>query len=106
MGRPPVKPPEEKLRVVMAVLRGEVSVAEAARRSGVSETSVAGWRDRSLDGGRRSLVEPVRSGVDPPALMLEHQLVEDLKAALGEAHAELRVLKRGALGPSASRSSR
>lgn len=105
MGRPPVKPPEEKLRVVMAVLRGEVSVAEAARRAGVSETSVASWRDRFLEGGRRSLVEPARPGADPHALMLEHQL-EELKAALGEAHAELRVMKRGALGPSPSRSSR
>ena len=30
MGRPPVIPPETKTRVVLAVLAGEVSVAEGA----------------------------------------------------------------------------
>jgi transposase len=30
MGRPPVTPPETKTRVVLAVLAGEVSVAEGA----------------------------------------------------------------------------
>jgi hypothetical protein len=29
MSRPPVKPVEEKLRIVLAVLRGEVSIKEA-----------------------------------------------------------------------------
>jgi hypothetical protein len=32
MARPPIKPVEGKLRVVLAVLRGEVSIKEAARR--------------------------------------------------------------------------
>ena len=32
MARPPIKPVDDKLRIVLAVLRGEVSIKEAARR--------------------------------------------------------------------------
>lgn len=35
MGRPPVKSAEDKTRIVLAVLRGEVSNASTARREGV-----------------------------------------------------------------------
>lgn len=50
MARPPSRSAEDKVRVVLAVLRGEVTIAEAARREGVSQTSIANWRDQFLDG--------------------------------------------------------
>ncbi len=37
MGRPPVIPVERKTRIVLSVLAGEVTIAEAARREKVSE---------------------------------------------------------------------
>jgi transposase len=43
MSRPPVFPTEEKVRVVLSILAGEISVAEAARRAKVSEASVGAW---------------------------------------------------------------
>ena len=49
MGRPPVKSVEDKTRIVLAVLRGEVSIASAARREGVSATSIAGVRAQAMD---------------------------------------------------------
>jgi transposase len=55
LSRPPIKPVEDKLRIVLAVLRGEVSIKEVARRERVSETSIAAWRDQFLDGGRAGL---------------------------------------------------
>jgi transposase len=36
VSRPPTIPAEKKLRIVLAVLQGEISVAEAARREKVS----------------------------------------------------------------------
>ncbi|OKL50981.1 transposase, partial [Bowdeniella nasicola] len=36
MGRPPVFSPETKTRIVLSVLAGEVTVAEAARKEKVS----------------------------------------------------------------------
>lgn len=39
MPRPPAVPPEEKVRLVLSVLAGEMTIAEAARRGKVSEQS-------------------------------------------------------------------
>lgn len=43
------------MRIVLAVLRGEVTIAEAARREAVSQTSIANWRDQFLDGGAQAV---------------------------------------------------
>ena len=39
MARPPTIPADKKTRIVLAVLAGEVTVTEAARREQVSEQS-------------------------------------------------------------------
>ena len=40
MSRPPVIPVEKKLRVVLSVRQGEITIAEAARREKVSEQAI------------------------------------------------------------------
>ena len=66
MARPPVFPAEEKVRIVLSILAGEVSVAEAARRAKVSEQSVGSWKRQFLESGRagarRWEVRSVESG--------------------------------------------
>lgn len=61
MGRPPSIRVEKKTRIVLSVLAGEVSIAEAARGEKVSEQSIAGgrltsWRraSRARPAGRSS----------------------------------------------------
>ena len=44
MGRPPSIPAEKKTRIVMSVIAGELTVAEAARRERVSEQSIGRWK--------------------------------------------------------------
>jgi len=56
-------PVEEKQRVVLAVLAGELTAAEAARGHGVSTNAVLSWRSKFLDAGRRALEEKI-SGPD------------------------------------------
>ena len=51
------KSPEEKLRVVLSVLRGELSAAAAGRRAGVSEQTVHNWKRLFLDAGRDGLAQ-------------------------------------------------
>jgi transposase len=51
MGKAPVKSVEDKNRIVLAVLRGEISIAAAARRENTSQTSISNWRDLFLSGG-------------------------------------------------------
>jgi transposase len=97
MSRPPVFPVEDKIRIVLSVLAGELSVAEAARRNKVSETSVGKWKQQFLEAGRAGLAAGGASRVSSREEALAAE-VEDLKAALGEAHVELRVWKRSAEG--------
>lgn len=49
MGRPPQVVPEKKIRIVQAVIAGEVSVAEASRKEGVSEASIHKWKNEFLE---------------------------------------------------------
>jgi transposase len=52
VARPPVFPAEEKVRLVLSILAGEIAVAEAARRAKVSEQSVENWKRQLLEAGR------------------------------------------------------
>ena len=104
MARPVVVSVEDKFRIVVSVVSGELSVAEAARRSKVSEQSISNWKRQFLEGGKQGLADGGRPGSNPLVRRLEEE-VEDLKAALGEAHVELRVWKKsaeGRLGPTGS----
>ena len=46
---------EVKEAIVLAVLRGEVSTAEAARQHGVHESLIDTWKANFLDAGRARL---------------------------------------------------
>lgn len=46
---------EVKEQIVLSVLRGELSTAEAARQHGVNESLVHTWRANFLDAGRARL---------------------------------------------------
>jgi len=99
VARPPKHPADVKLKIVLSVLQGESTQAEAARRHGVSETSIGKWKEQFLLAGRQGLEHGDRAGkpTGREARLVEE--VDDLTRALGEAHVELRSLKRG--GPSA-----
>ena len=101
MGRPPVIPAEQKARIVMSVLAGEMTIAEAARREKVSEQSIGRWKADFLEAGKTALAAG-KSGPSTREQQLEAE-VADLTQALGEAAVELRVWKKsaeGRLGPS------
>lgn len=93
MGRPAKHSVDFKTRVVLGVLGGEMTGAEAARRHGVSETSIGKWKDAFIRAGREGLA-PRAAG---PGSGEEARLaaeVDELTRALGEAHVELRIAKR------------
>ena len=104
MTRPPVISAEKKALIVVSILRGEVTMAEAARREGVSQTSIAKWRDRFLASGQAALAVGNHGSSSRETRLTAE--VEELTSALGEAHMELRLWrKKGALYP-ATRNSR
>lgn len=107
VSRPPQFSVEDKLRIVLSVLAGEMTVAEAARRNKTSGTSVAAWKTQFLEGGKAGLAGSGRSsGRSAREEQLEAEIA-DLHTALGEAHVQLRVWKKSAEGRLApSRTSR
>jgi transposase len=79
------------------VLRGEVSIAEAARVNKVSATSVAKWREQFVRAGADALAAAAATGPSGREAQLERELAE-VTTALGEATVELRLLKRDGVG--------
>ena len=98
MARPPKHSVDVKLTIVLSVLSGASTQAQAARRHGISETSIGKWKEQFVLGGRQGL-EHGQSAAKPTgreARLVEE--VDDLTRALGEAHVELRAIKRGGAG--------
>jgi transposase len=97
MARPPILSVQAKQRVVLSVLRGEATIAEAARRSRCSETSIAKWRDQFVQSGVAALEAGAQRGPSAREAQLERELAE-VTSALGEAHVELRLMRREGAG--------
>jgi transposase len=96
VGRRPYRSADEKLQVVLSVLKGELTQVEAARRLEMSQTTIAKWQKQFLEGARESLGR----GDNPkaPASRRESDLeaqIEELTTALGEAYVELRLWRKG-----------
>ncbi|MGE2837124.1 transposase [Mycobacterium sp. SMC-4] len=90
---------EEKTRLVLAVLAGEMTGAEAARRCGVSSNQVTKWKHQFLEAGAERMQE-VPGGAAHTAGSPEQRRLrmenEQLKLALAEATVQLRIWQRGA----------
>lgn len=97
MGRPAKHSVDFKARVVLSVLRGEMTGAEAARRHGVSETSIGKWKEQFVAAGRAGLQSSGPARVSGAQARVAAQ-VDELTRALGEAHVELRLLRREGAG--------
>jgi transposase len=92
-------PVEGKVRVVLAVLAGEMTASEAARRHGVSTNAVLSWRDKFLDAGRRALEDKISGPGKGAGTAEERRLrveANQLKLALAEATVQLRIWQKGA----------
>ncbi|WP_276959717.1 transposase [Allomeiothermus silvanus] len=81
---------EEKVALVLSVLRGELSMSEASRRHGVSDQTLLAWRDRFLKGGEAALGG---KGPDAQVKALENEN-KQLKEALAEMALRVEVLKK------------
>ena len=81
---------EEKIRIVLDGLRGEVSIAELCRREGIAESLYYSWSKEFLEAGKRRLAgDTARSATtsevkDRQALELKEVVAE--QALEPEAH--------------------
>lgn len=106
MARPPALPAEDKLRIVLSILAGRVSVAAAARENGLSEQAIGNWKKQFIQGGLDRLAGaagPERTTPRETALKAE---VAALKEQLEAVRVQLQVWKRGTEHPVPSRTLR
>lgn len=107
MGRSAIHSADDKVAIVMSVLRGETTQSEVGRRLGLSQTTISKWLRQFTESGKEGLARGDKPKA-PVSKREEEQLaqIEELTTALGEAYVELRVWrKKGGLYPS-SRTSR
>ncbi len=68
---------EEKVSIVLEILRGDESAASICTRHGVSATQAYRWLDRFLEGGRKALTDKrTRTGHNP--LLDENRRLKEL----------------------------
>ena len=85
---------EEKIRIVLEGLRGEVSIAELCRKEGIAQSMYYGWSKEFLEAGKRRLAgDTAREATSDEVKGLRAE-ARQLKEALAEATLENRLLKK------------
>jgi transposase len=89
---------EDKIRIVIAGLRGEDSIAELCRKEGISQNLYYRWSKEFLEAGKKRLAgDTVREATSDEVKTLRLQ-TRQLKEALAEAMLENRLLKKSVVG--------
>lgn len=85
---------EEKIRIVLDGLRGEVTIAELCRREGIAESLYYSWSKEFLEAGKRRLAgDTARSATTNEVKDLRRE-AQQLKEVVAEQALELRLHKK------------
>ena len=89
---------EDKIRIVIAGLRGEDSVAELCRKEGIHQNLYYRWSKEFLEAGKKRLAgDTAREATSEEVKGLRAE-ARQLKEALAEATLENRLLKKSTIG--------
>ena len=89
---------EEKIRIVLAGLRGEESVAALCRREGIAESLYYSWSKEFLEAGKNRLAgDTARQATSPEVKELRSESAA-LKEVVAELTLENRLLKKSMIG--------
>jgi transposase len=89
---------EEKIRIVLDGLRGEVTIAELCRRESIAEGLYYSWSKEFLEAGKRRLAgDTARAATSSEVKDLKRQ-AQELKEVVAEQALELRLLKKSMTG--------
>ena len=89
---------EEKIRIVLAGLRGEDSIAELCRREGINQNLYYRWSKEFLEAGKKRLAgDTAREATSEEVKGLRREAVE-LKEVVAELTLENRLLKKSMTG--------
>jgi len=89
---------EEKIRIVLAGLRGEESIAVLCRREGIAESLYYSWSKEFLEAGKRRLSgDTARQATSPEVKELRSESMA-LKECVADLTLENRLLKKSMTG--------
>ena len=89
---------EEKIRIVLAGLRGEESIAALCRREGISESLYYTWSKEFLEAGKQRLAgDTARQATSPEVKELRSESAA-LKEVVADLTLENRLLKKSMIG--------
>lgn len=85
---------EEKIRIVLAGLRGEDTIAELCRQEGISQGIYYSWSKEFLEAGKRRLAGDTTREASTGEVKSLRREARDLKEVVAEQALELRLLKK------------
>ena len=85
---------EEKIRIVLDVLRGEESIAALCRREGIAESLYYNWSKEFLEAGKKRLAGDTARAATTDEVKHLRRETRDLKEVVAEQALELRLLKK------------
>ena len=89
---------EDKIRIIIEGMRGEVSVAELCRQEGIAQANYYKWSKDFMEAGKKRLAgDTVREATSDEVKELRAE-TSALKETLGEVVMENRLLKKSVLG--------
>src|SRR6478736_6020848 len=85
---------EEKIRIVLDGLRGEVSIAELCRREGIAESLYYSWSKEFLEAGKRRLAGDTARAATTDEVKELRREAQELKEMVAEQALELRAAQK------------
>lgn len=89
---------EEKIRIVIEGLKGEMTVAELCRKEGISQSLYYKWSKEFLEAGKQRLAGNTTRQADSTEIKAMRQESEQMKFLIAELTLKNRVLKKSLRG--------
>jgi transposase len=89
---------EDKIRIVIAGLRGEDSIAELCRKEGINQNLYYRWSKEFLEAGKKRLAGDTEREASSDEVKDLRTEARQLKEALAEVTLENRLLKKSVVG--------
>ena len=89
---------EEKIRIVLAGLRGEDNIAELCRQEGIAQSQYYSWSKEFMEAGKKRLAGDTMRAANTDEVQGLRREARDLKEVVAEQALELRILKKSMIG--------
>jgi transposase len=85
---------EDKIRIVLEGLRGQISIAELCRKEGIAATMYYKWSKAFLESGKNGLTLDTKRDATTDEVRYLKEENQDLKKAVAELHLEVQRYKK------------